>query len=87
MSNRLITNGEGRGSERMRAASVRAFDAYASTQRRANQILEELDEVTEPHGVPTVELDDEDSIVTTTAAARGSHEETSAVAHAAAKAG
>jgi uncharacterized SAM-binding protein YcdF (DUF218 family) len=58
------------GSNRMRSASVRAFDAYAMVQRRANRILEELDEVTATHGVPTTELHEEDSAVTTIEAAR-----------------
>lgn len=59
---RASTVGE-RAHQRMRSASVQAFDACASVQRRANQILEELDEVTAPHGVPTTELHDEDSAV------------------------
>ncbi len=63
---------------RMRAASVRAFDSYASLQRRANRLLEEMDEVTAPHGVPTTELSEEDSAVTTVEAARGTHERVAA---------
>lgn len=72
-SPRGTSNAEHSATNRMRAASVRAFDAYAQLQRRANRILEEMDEVTAPHGVPVTELHDEDSAVTTVEAARESH--------------
>ncbi len=65
--------------DRMRAASVRAFDAYAGVQRKANRILEELDEVTAPHGMPTIELHDEDSAVHALEDAQRVHGELAAV--------
>lgn len=49
--------------DRMQSACVRACDAYRTVSRKAERIQEELDEVTAPHGVPTTELHDEDSIV------------------------
>lgn len=48
---------------RMQAAGVRAMDAHASVTRAARRVIEEMDEVTSPHGVPVVELQDEDSMV------------------------
>lgn len=76
---RSSTNSEG-SNNRMVAASVRAFDSYASVQRRANRILEELDEVTAPHGVPTTELHDEDSAVIVVDEARHAHEHVAKIA-------
>lgn len=49
--------------DRMQSACVRACDAYRTVTRKAERIQEELDEVTSPHGVPTTELHDEDSVV------------------------
>ena len=48
---------------RVQAAGVRAIDAYTRLQRLAVRLSEELEEVTSPHGIPTTELDDEDSMV------------------------
>jgi hypothetical protein len=76
---RASTNGE-RANVRMRKASVQAFDACASVQRRATQILEELDEITSPHGVPITELHDEDSAVIAVDEARHAHEAVAKVA-------
>ena len=70
---RRVSNAEHSATNRMRAASVRAFDSYASVARRAGSILEELDEVTSPHGIPTTELHEEDSAVTTIEAARSAN--------------
>lgn len=79
MPQRKSSNGEHSATNRMRAASVRVFDSYAGVQRRANSILRELDEVTAPHGVPTTELHDEDSAVTTIEAARSANAEVAAI--------
>ena len=49
--------------ERLQAAGVRALDAHARVTRVARRVQQELDEVTSPHGVPVVELSDEDSMV------------------------
>lgn len=76
---RVSTNAEHSATNRMRAASVRAFDSYAGVQRRANRILEELEEVTSPHGIPTTELHEEDSAVTTIEAARAANAEVTAI--------
>lgn len=76
---RVSTNAENSATNRMRAASVRAFDSYAGVQRRANRILEELDDVTAPHGVPTTELHEEDSAVTTVEAARSVNAELASI--------
>ncbi len=49
--------------QRMKAASVRAVDALKSVTRCANKLCEEMDEVTSPHGIPLMDLDEEDSVV------------------------
>lgn len=50
--------------QRMQAAGIRAADAHASVKRHAKRLMNELDEVTAPHGVQVVELSEEDSLVT-----------------------
>jgi hypothetical protein len=48
---------------RVQTAGVRALDAHTRLRRVAERLSEELDEITSPHGVPTTELSDEDSMV------------------------
>ncbi len=48
---------------RMQVAGARACNAYRETQRLADLVNDELDEVTMPGAVPNVELHDEDSLV------------------------
>lgn len=42
---------------------MRAIDAHARLRRVATRLSEELEETTSPHGVPTTELSEEDSMV------------------------
>lgn len=49
----------------MRAAGARASNAYDRVRQFADRVAEELDEVTSPHGIPVMNLDEEDSLVTT----------------------
>lgn len=49
--------------QRLVAASKRALEAYARVQRFAEHLGEELEQVTSPHGIPTTQLDPEDSMV------------------------
>lgn len=49
--------------DRLAAAEVRATNAYQSVCNKADAVLEELEEVTDPNGVPTIEIHDEDSLV------------------------
>lgn len=76
---RATSHADHPATNRMRAASVRAFDALAALRRRADRLCEELDEVTAPHGIPNTELHDEDSAVTTIEEARATHERVAAL--------
>lgn len=58
-----LAQGSTSNTDRMQSACVRTCDAYRTVTRKAQRIQEELDEVTSPHGVPTTELHDEDSVV------------------------
>lgn len=49
--------------QRLIAASNRALEAHVRVQRFAEHLGEELDHITSPHGIPTRELDPEDSMV------------------------
>jgi hypothetical protein len=51
------------GGDRMHAAGIRALDAHKRMRTKALSLSEEMDEVTSPHGVPTMDLSDEDSMV------------------------
>lgn len=51
--------------QRTQAAGVRAIEAFARLRRIADRLSEEIDEATAPHGVPTADLDSDDSLVTT----------------------
>lgn len=48
---------------RVQAAGARALESYTRLRRVASRLSEELDEVTSPHGIPTTDLDEEDSMV------------------------
>lgn len=48
---------------RVQAAGARALESYTRLRRVAARLSEELDEVTSPHGIPTTELSEEDSMV------------------------
>lgn len=50
-------------SQRLRAAAIRASGGALEVKRIADKLAEELEEVTAPHGIPVVELSDEDSMV------------------------
>lgn len=56
--------------DRCAAAEIRALDAYRSVTRSANRLLDELEEATDVHGVPTTDLDEDDSAVIVLAEAR-----------------
>lgn len=58
---------------RMRSAGVRAVEAYQNLRKKTERLLEEMDEVTPAHGVPTTGLSAEDSVVTSVAAVIASH--------------
>lgn len=49
--------------QRMKSAAVRALDAHASVSRLAALVLEDLEEVTSPHGIVTTGMSEEDSAV------------------------
>ncbi len=49
--------------QRLVTASKGALESHARVQRFAEHLGEELDQVTSPHGIPTTDLDPEDSMV------------------------
>lgn len=49
--------------QRLVAASKRALEGHKRVQRFAEHLSEELDDVTSPNGIPTTNLDPEDSMV------------------------
>ena len=49
--------------QRARVSGKKACEAFERVQAKANAINEELDELTNPGGVPKVELDPDDSMV------------------------
>jgi len=57
------SNGSISSNQRLVAAGTRALDAHARVRRFAERLGEELDHVTSPHGIPTTDLDPEDSMV------------------------
>jgi len=57
--------------QRMLSASVRAMDAHLALRRKADRVSEEMDDITNPHGIPTTELSAEDSLVIVVDDARG----------------
>jgi hypothetical protein len=57
----------------MRSAGVRAIEAHQMVRRKAERLLEEMDEVTPVHGVSITGLSEEDSVVTSVAAVIASH--------------
>ena len=65
---KLQTNGiNGTGgsvsNQRLIAAGKRTLEAHARVRRMAEHLGEELESVTSPHGIPSTELDPEDSMV------------------------
>jgi len=50
--------------DRMEAAEVRALDAFRSVGRKADELSEELDHITDHGSFPAVEMHEEDSAVT-----------------------
>lgn len=61
--------------DRLVAAEVRATNAYRSVCHKAEALLEELDEVTDPTGagIPRVEIHEEDSLVIVVTEAHEQH--------------
>ena len=49
--------------QRLQAAGTRAIESQARLRRVAESLGEELEEVTSPHGIPTTDLGEEDSMV------------------------
>ncbi len=47
----------------MQVAGLNARSAHVRIQRKAEALLEEMEEVTSPHGIVVAELDEEDSMV------------------------
>lgn len=47
----------------MRSAGMRAVNAWARCRDTAEQLNEELDDATAPHGIPVTGLCEEDSMV------------------------
>lgn len=62
MGIRKFPDGSVSQKDRMKAAGVRALDAYFTVSNRADRLIEELDQVTSP-GVVRVQISDEDSLV------------------------
>lgn len=57
-------NGSGSSSsQRLAAAGLQAIEAHARVRRFAERLGEELEDTTPSHGVPTTDLDPEDSLV------------------------
>lgn len=48
---------------RVQSAGLNAIAAHARVRRKAEALTEELEEVTSPHGIPTTDLGEEDSMV------------------------
>lgn len=69
-------NGAVRGivTHRVQVAGTKACEAYDRLRRLADRLSEEMEEVTAPHGVPTQDLDSDDSLVTTIEAVMASGE-------------
>jgi len=61
MSRQRFADGSGCGN-RLEAAVVRAVDAYMTIERKAQRLIDELDDVTLP-GVVRHQIDPEDSLV------------------------
>jgi hypothetical protein len=49
------------------------MEAHQTVKRKAERLLEEMDEATPAHGIPTTNLSEEDSVVTSVAAVIASH--------------
>lgn len=49
--------------QRLQTAGMRALESQARLRRVAERLGEELAEVTSPHGIPTTDLGEEDSMV------------------------
>lgn len=56
--------------QRIQSAAIRAMDAHSQIARAARRVVEEMDDITASHGVPLVELHEEDSVVIAVVAAR-----------------
>ena len=61
------------GLERMQQAGVRAIESAQRLRRKAETLMEEIDEVTPAFGIVTAELSDEDSLVTSVANVIATH--------------
>ena len=48
---------------RLQAAGLSARAAHQRLRRKAEALVEEMEEVTSPHGIVVADLDDEDSMV------------------------
>lgn len=59
--------------QRMHGAAVRAISSYQSVRAKAERLCEEMDDLTPVNGVPTSNLSDEDSVVTSIASVIASH--------------
>lgn len=57
-----LADGSG-ADQRMQGALVRGLDAGAAIRRAAARVLDEMEEVTSPHGLAITDLDLEDSAV------------------------
>jgi len=58
-----MTPSNGVVTQRLQAAGTRALEAHARLRRVAERLGEELEETTSPHGIPTTDLSEEDSMV------------------------
>jgi hypothetical protein len=71
MPTRLPTGGS--SGQRLKSATVRACDSYRGVRLRAERILDDMDEVTGRHGIPTTDLPEDDSLVIVTQDALAAH--------------
>lgn len=56
--------------QRLQSAAVRATDAHMQQRRAAERVAREMDDITSPGAIPSVELHEEDSMVIVVEAAR-----------------
>lgn len=59
--------------DRIEAGAVRAIDSYRSISRRADKLVEELDQTTDHGSVVPIEIHDEDSAVIALESAQEQH--------------
>jgi len=59
----LMTPSNGVVTQRLQAAGMKAIESQARLRRIAESLSDELEDTTSPHGIPTTDLGEEDSMV------------------------